>query len=881
MNIKKTILIVPFLVLATVAHAAYYSVNDNAIWQTLPDLSAYDGVEIASGKKLTLAPASGVTMSFTKVIAGDGELAFAGAGILELRGENSFRGQFTINGTGEVHAYTDGAFGSPEGLTYHFQTSSADATTPQSKIYLHGITTAEPFALWNNDKKRPLYSAKGTTNTLTGVIDVRSSNQADIYAQDDSVLNIRGGIVGSGSNQIRFSTGARAKIYIKDTPISTTMWNCLSGNGHLYFDVAGNAGGYCFMAIVCDCDFVFDGADLKVGISPNGNGLHLDLNGHPQRLASLLSKQTATDGNQWITSLAKAFCHVACAADGNSGVPFKDKAGLFYEGSGTMTTYAAHPSSGDIVVSGGRVNFATAAKWVNAENVAVIGSGVLSLSSIGQIGSQANLSLSDNGVLVLPDDATMTVTTLMLDGNQVQADTYGVGALNGHLQGSGAQLKVLQGPAAKLLKIESDTTWKTIPDLSQYDGVEIAESKTLTLSPASGITMSIMKPLSGAGNLAFNGAGVLELRCDNTFAGTFTINGSGEVHAYADGSFGSVTGGTLHNQVSRSDAATAQSKLYLHGITTPEPITIFNNDKQRPLYAAENTVNVLQGLVSVGSSNQADIYALAGATLTLKGGITGTATDNSPSLRLSTETGAKIIVEDKPNAAWLFNSLKETGEIHFNAANNRGGYFKYVLDCGTDFALDGANLRFKTDVNAAPKVRMNGHSQRITTLNSAAENRNSSLIQSASPATLYVNGSDTSEVHVPLLGYVSLCYEGTGSMKLCENLTTTGGLSVTSGTVNLLTGKTWDALTDVTVSGTGVLDLASDRQLRDIPLTLSGAGKLKLPANCRVRVSKLVVDGQELKGSFTTNDPKLGGHIEGAGGTIYVKGTCGMIVIFR
>ena len=72
--------------------------NDNAIWQTLPDLSAYDGVEIASGKKLTLAPASGVTMSFTKVIAGDGELAFAGAGILELRGENSFRGQFTING---------------------------------------------------------------------------------------------------------------------------------------------------------------------------------------------------------------------------------------------------------------------------------------------------------------------------------------------------------------------------------------------------------------------------------------------------------------------------------------------------------------------------------------------------------------------------------------------------------------------------------------------------------------------------------------------------------------------------------------------------------------------------------------------------------------
>ena len=342
-----------------------------------------------------------------------------------------------------------------------------------------------------------------------------------------------------------------------------------------------------------------------------------------------------------------------------------------------------------------------------------------------------------------------------------------------------------------------------------------------------------------------------------------------------------MTGSTLHNQVSKSDATTAQSKLYLHGITTSEPITIFNNDKQRPLYAAENTVNVLQGVVAVGSSNQADLYALAGATLTLKGGITGTATDNSPSLRLSTETGAKIIVEDAPNAAWLFNSLKEAGEIHFNAANNRGGYFKYILDCGTDFALDGANLRFKTDVNAAPKVRMNGHDQRISTLNSAAGNRSSSWIQSSSPATLYVNGSDESEAHVPLLGFVSLCYEGTGTMTLCENLTTTGGLSVTSGTVKLSSGRTWDALTDVTVSGAGALELASDRQLRDIPLTLSGTGKLKVPANSRVRVSKLVVDGKELKGSFTTNAPELGGHIEGAGCTIWVKGTCGVILVVR
>ena len=100
---------------ASPSFAAMLELSSNATWTDLSPLEGYDGVKIAAGRELTLAPAAGTTMCFDKVIAGAGGILKDGAGDLELRGANTFEGVCVIAGTGNVYAYSDSAFGSPVG----------------------------------------------------------------------------------------------------------------------------------------------------------------------------------------------------------------------------------------------------------------------------------------------------------------------------------------------------------------------------------------------------------------------------------------------------------------------------------------------------------------------------------------------------------------------------------------------------------------------------------------------------------------------------------------------------------------------------------------------------------------------------------------------
>ena len=72
--------------------------------------------------------------------------------------------------------------------------------------------------------------------------------------------------------------------------------------------------------------------------------------------------------------------------------------------------------------------------------------------------------------------------------------------------------------SGSVLQLSSDTTWTDLSALDGYDGVEIANGRTLTLNPASGTTMNFNKPISGAGGVIKDGAGTLELRAANTFS---------------------------------------------------------------------------------------------------------------------------------------------------------------------------------------------------------------------------------------------------------------------------------------------------------------------------------------------------------------------------
>ena len=84
----------------------------------------------------------------------------------------------------------------------------------------------------------------------------------------------------------------------------------------------------------------------------------------------------------------------------------------------------------------------------------------------------------------------------------------------------------------------------------------------------------------------------------------------------------------------------------------------------------EPTIN---GSVTI-DGGQTTVWALSGATLRFRGGITPV----SGTIRPSAETNGKIIVENNPMTISMWNSKKGNGSLVLSAPGNSGGYTPYI-----------------------------------------------------------------------------------------------------------------------------------------------------------------------------------------------------------
>ena len=391
------------------------------------EINGSDGIDIASGVTLTLNIGSGQTLSIAKAISGDGNLVKDGAGRLDLSGANTFTGQFTIGGAGNVYAYSNGAFGSTAGKTllyeYLYTNGAGNTGANGANLYLCGITTSEPIKIIANGKTGYLYAADSTVNVLNGQIEL-SGGQASIYARSASTIYIRAGIVrgSSGTCQFRPSAASGAKIIVENSPNAVGLWNSVSGSGEMVLNVAGNAGGYAWLPIRCSVDWAFN--NVEIGWKYGGTHMKIDLGGHPQRVTHV---SAGSGMNGHVTSTDKAFLYVKDSnADRTSYLPFKGKAGLFFEGTGKTTLYAVSETAGDLTVTNGTVAFDSAASWRNVDAVTVSGNGRLELSADRQIGQSAAMALAGNGVLKTVDGTATVVRSLTVNGVPMQDGvTYG------------------------------------------------------------------------------------------------------------------------------------------------------------------------------------------------------------------------------------------------------------------------------------------------------------------------------------------------------------------------------------------------------------------------------------------------------------------------
>jgi RNA polymerase sigma-70 factor (ECF subfamily) len=896
-----------------VGYGNVLQVTADATWtETMQsEIDGSDGIEIFPGVTLTLNIGSGQTLSITKVISGDGNLVKDGAGRLDLRGENTFAGQFTIGGAGNVYAYSDGAFGSTAGKTllyeYLFANGAGNTGADGANLYLCGITTSEPIKIIANSKTGYLHAADGTVNVLNGQLEL-AGGQASIYARSNSTLYIRGGVVkgSNGTCNFRPSADSGAKIIVENAPNAVSLWNSVSAGGEMVLNAAGNAGGYTYLPIRCGVDWAFNNAGI--GWKNGGSHMKVDLGGHPQRVTHILA---ASGMNGHVTSTDKAFLYVTDSdANRTSYLPFKGKAGLFFEGTGKTTLYAVSETAGDLTVTNGTVAFASAASWRNVDAVTVSGNGRLELSADRQIGQSAAMALAGNGVLKTADGTVTIVRSLTVNGVPMQDGvTYGNAsspAQNtdhaGFFEGTGtvlvmssfADAAVWDGGAGAA-DFFAAANWVGDPadlDLTHglltatfamagttrlsaslganaalkgivFDNVAsfgLAGTGSLTLgenglrAPAaadrsarafqfdvplnlatgaqrwdigSNVTVRVASLSSDADTaLAVHGTGKdsgrLVLDGANAgFAGTLLLSNVVTSVSGPDAFGTSAASTTIYAQDAREGAFT--NAVELCGTTNAEPFSVVcNMNGQYAFRAKSGTRNVLNGAVDFSVTSM-KVYLEANSEIVFAGG--GRSGSRCRIRPMGVRNG-RIVVAEKPvswDGVWADGA---GGEFVLSVASNTfaGAFFcPMPVRCTVPYARWQGSVDFNAGGGAGTNFELEGNDQCFSEFTASRglkkiTSGNRGGINSATPATVYLDDTADCACEADFSGAVSLVKRGPHTLTLNWFSTSTGTVTVANGTLRFGVLETessvgticgsWSNATAFAVCDTGRLEAA-------------------------------------------------------------------------
>lgn len=308
---------------------------------------------------------------------------------------------------------------------------------------------------------------------------------------------------------------------------------------------------------------------------------------------------------------------------------------------------------------------------------------------------------------------------------------------------------------------------------------------------------------AGLGNVFFSGA--------NTYNGITSVS-RGRLVLESTGSLGSTAGGTRIGQ---------GATLVLNGgVTTGE--SIFFDDLVNASTGARlenNGTNTLTGAIRLSNSTRWQ----GGGTINVTGGIS--TTGGTSGSFLVVQAGSLMNITGKPLA-------NGSGQIYMDNAGKTialgvvgSTYGSQRLLAGT-MRTDVANalarsglIEFGVAYSAsAATLDLNGNDQTVGAISSSIYSVHGAydrVITSTAPATLTTginNGSTTFDGR--LTGEVSLTKVGTGTLTISGLSTTTGGLTVNGGTVNLTFGRAV-----ASQSGAGAV---SDYLSSAAPLTLGG-----------------------------------------------------------
>lgn len=523
-------------------------------------------------------------------------------------------------------------------------------------------------------------------------------------------------------------------------------------------------------------------------LSAGQGGISIDMSGATQDLTiqSGLTLRTAVAQN-WSVAAGRTLAL-------NTGLVTRGTgATLNVQGSGTVTTTNIFNDATGII-----------GPW------ATIGSGA---SAFYATIDGSNNIVAYTGGTAAATAADVTSTTGLVHYDVAAAGTVGAGASVNTLRYTGAAGTIagdftangILSAGSGALTLSGNITIGASHELVFFNG-DSNGARAITVSGSIGdgsVGSAITK--GGQATLTFSGS--------NTYTGITTIT-RGKLSVASNNALGSTAGGTR--------VGLSGSLSLAGGITSAEPIWLddITNAINGYLMMENIGTNTLTGAIRLSSSTRWQ----SSGTLNVTGGISTTNGNSGTSFVVQAATTMNIT--GKPmslggnGTLYMDNGGKTIVLGVMGSTYGTNQLYAGTLKAGAANVLSRtATINFSVAYSgSAATLDLNGFDQAVGAFNTTIYSVHGSydrMITSATPATLTTGlGNNNTTFDGRLAGAVSLTKVGTGTFTLTGPSTTTGGLTVNGGTVNLTFGRATSSQ-----SGAGAV---SNYLNASAPLTLGG-----------------------------------------------------------
>jgi len=306
---------------------------------------------------------------------------------------------------------------------------------------------------------------------------------------------------------------------------------------------------------------------------------------------------------------------------------------------------------------------------------------------------------------------------------------------------------------------------------------------------------------------------------------------TGVVRVAHANALGSTVGGTTIDTL-------RNARLEIAGLTLAEPITLTNGRNSSSCLQTVSGSNVLS---SVLTSSGSRIYVNGGTSLTLEGGITG-----NPFFVIN--GSGTLYVRKTPCTMGTGNFYADDSTLTvIDVASNAWSELtiaKGVVRMNVKDALPwSGTIRIGLSYGLRGTLDLNGFDQTTARLyNGTAGGGADIRVTSATPATLTLNQNTSGSLECCFSNAVGVLKGGTSTLVLTNAVSpTTGGFTVTNGTLVVATTARLSGTTNVVISGSGTLELRETDAICDAATVsiADGGAKLKINTGLTESVARL------------------------------------------